>query len=157
MRKVVPWPGALSTIDTTAMILDDAVDRGQTHAGAFPLFFSGKERLIDTFHSLTVHADTVILDGKLDVRTGFDVAPFGRVLTIYLNVFQTDVKSAHLFPHGMGGVGAKIEQHLMNANGIPEDKAGVGIDIRLNDYGGRQSSPHHFKAVIKNGAEFDRV
>jgi hypothetical protein len=49
-------------VDESAMLLDDAINGGETHAGAAAALFGGEERLEDAIASSRVHGDAV---GKL--------------------------------------------------------------------------------------------
>jgi len=64
-------------VDESAMLLDDAMNGGETHAGAAAALFGGEERLEDTIASFRVHGHAGIGDGKNNVGTGDDIGDGG--------------------------------------------------------------------------------
>ena len=49
------------------ILLDDAVDDGQAHAGSFALRFGGEEGIENPFHGLLVHAPATIFHRQFQV------------------------------------------------------------------------------------------
>ncbi len=64
-------------VDQSAMLLDDAINGGETHAGAAAAFFGGEERLEDAIASFRVHGHAAIGDAKNSVGTGDDIGDGG--------------------------------------------------------------------------------
>jgi hypothetical protein len=54
--------------DEAIQLLDDAVHRRKTEAGAFAEIFGGEEGLEHASHGLVIHAETGVADGQQHVR-----------------------------------------------------------------------------------------
>ena len=72
-------------VDAAAVLLDDAVDGGESEAGALADGLGGEEGLEDVFDHVGLHAAAVVADGQQRVRARFAACRFagdgqGRVL-----------------------------------------------------------------------------
>ncbi len=66
-------------VDESVVLLDDAVDRGQTQAGALADILGGEKRLEDMIQRLFVHAAAVVADGQQDILAGNKSGVVGAV------------------------------------------------------------------------------
>src|SRR5260370_29550654 len=82
--------GALARLtvnpNVTAALLDDAVDSGESQAGAAAASLSGVERLENVRLRIGVHADAGVGDGEHDIRTGLDENEITRVVSVEVGV-----------------------------------------------------------------------
>ena len=93
--------------DVAAVILDDALDHGQAEPGTVALGLGGEKGLQDALPGLGVHAGAAVAHHNAQKIAGLqDHALEGQ--------FQHPAGRGH----GLGGVGAKVHQHLMDLAGI---------------------------------------
>ncbi len=60
-------------VKKAAVLLDDAIDRGQTHASALAVLLGGEKGFEDMFASLRVHAEAGVADGEYCVGARSDI------------------------------------------------------------------------------------
>src|SRR5271170_290735 len=103
--------------DVTAALLDDAVDSGESEAGAFAILLGGEERLEDAGLSFAVHALAGVANGNHDVRAVFDESIFGVV-----GIVESDAGGANAdfaaVRHGVLGIDHEIHDDLLELSGI---------------------------------------
>ena len=106
------------------MLADDPLHGRQTEAGASIDGLGGEEGLEDVPLGLAIHADAVVTDLDLHVRS------FGRVEVVRCllarNVYDLGPQAdeGRLCPavvHGITGVDQYVEEHLLQQTGIADD------------------------------------
>jgi hypothetical protein len=111
--------------DVASALLDDAVDGGESEAGAFAFFFGGEERFEDAGLGFAVHALAVVADGNHYVGAVFDESVFGAV-----GIVEDDAGGANgdfaAAGHGVFGVDHQIHDDLLELAGIGAGAADVG-------------------------------
>ena len=82
-----------------------------------------------------------IPDGELAVIPGDQAGqqPAGQVIEEH--AFQLDFENTALVPHGVNGIGADIEHHLLHLNGIGPDVRRRGLRVQADIDGRRNRGP----------------
>src|SRR6267143_4036611 len=120
------FPPALFTVnpDVAFALLDDAIDRGESQAGAVRTL-GGKERLEDVRLSLPVHAAAGVADAEHDVRARFRERVLGEIYFVQFGVGGLDDQPAARW-HGVPGVDGKVHEDLFDLPEIGLDATEVG-------------------------------
>src|ERR1035441_9837959 len=130
-------------------LLDDAVNGGESEAGAVADFLGGEEGLEDVALSFLVHALTVVAEGEADVlsvrqahgepRAAFDVGGFDG---------QDTARR-----HGIAGIDGAIYEDLVLREGPSEPRAAFDV----GGFDGQDTARRHGIAGIDGEIDEDLV
>src|ERR1700719_3648429 len=111
--------------DVSAALFDDAVDGGESEAGAFAFFFGGEKRFEDASLGFAVHALAGIADGNHYVGAVFDDSVFGAVGLVESAAAGADAS----FPaagHSVFGIDHEVHDDLFELASVGAGTADVG-------------------------------
>ena len=135
-RKLYRHQGAFSRgafqFNGAAVALDNAVDHRQTDTRAPAHVLGGKIGFEDTVLDFRGNTGSRVTDHKADVRV--DLVRTRRI-------FQGDSQRTARGFHGMGRIGAQVDNHLVNLGGISLYGLCIIINGNYEFHGGRQGGP----------------
>ena len=112
------------------MILQNAADTSQAEAGALARSFGCEERLENLFPEIGGNARARIGHANDHERPGFDAGMRPR-----LRFAERAIPGGHrqgtAARHGIAGIDAEIEQHLVNLRRVAAGGPELGVDLLL--------------------------
>ena len=113
-------PGLAVDPHVPTRLLDDAVNRGETEACAFPGLLGGEKGIEGVLPGVTTHSDAVVADGKHHIAT----RNHGRVLAgvglVQLDVPCLDADRSAAW-HSVACVDDEVHQDLLDLPGVGDD------------------------------------
>src|SRR5579862_4283000 len=123
----------------SAVLPNDAVNRGEPETGAFAQFLGGEERLENAVDGGRVHSRSRVGDRKHHVVAGARERLVSTVFRVEDDKRGLDEQGA-TFGHGVASVDAEIHQHLLDLGGVGADQGerwsenGLDFDIAANHF-----------------------
>ena len=133
---------------------DDTVHHRKPESGALVERLGREERLEHSFQRGCIHAVAVVGDAELRVAPGLQGWMFFMKLAVRLHFAKPDGDLAARFLHCLEGVGAEIDDDLMELRGIGQHVAAfpeAGLDG--DGYGNRW--PQQFHGLFDDGLHVD--
>jgi len=109
-------------VNVAGALVDDAVDGGETKAGAFARSFRSEKWFKDASLGFRGHAEAGIGDGDKNVLAGLYRRMRLGIFGVHSEVVSFDKKCA-AFGHGVGSIDREVEKDLFDLAGIGEDVA----------------------------------
>jgi hypothetical protein len=111
-------------VDETVVLLDDAVNRGQSQAGAFARLLGGEKRLEKFIQSFPVHAAAFVAYSQQNIVSGDESCMVGAIGFIEGGAPRFDGDLSHA-RNGVPGVDSQVRQSLVNMGGIHLDRTQI--------------------------------
>ena len=111
------------------MVVDHAINDGESETGAFPALFGGEERLEDVRLYLAAHADARVAHADTGIIFRGDAGKnFGEIRT------RSDAgakgESAAL-RHGIARIHTKVQQDLVKLAFVRRDERKIGLEFEM--------------------------
>ena len=123
-------------VDETVMTVNDSHDGGQAQTRTLPEGFGGEEGVENFIHQFGRNPRASVGHAENDVRTGLGLGIDAHRFTFDLRAADANGERA-AFRHGVAGVHAKVQQHLLNLRGIAVEQRRILADtcLRVNGLG----------------------
>lgn len=130
------------------MIFHDAVNKGKPHACSLGSLFCREEGLKDMLHSMSNHTLARIAHSKPVGGNRIQVGMQGCATLIDLHARQAHLQQSVFFSHGVGRVGTKVYEDLVDVGEIGYHYLrGMIIDVYPKLNGSKQRSLEEFRGV----------
>jgi hypothetical protein len=123
------------------MVRDDAMHEGQPHAGPLSGPLGGEKGLKNAVHDFGCHTMACIGHGDAGIRPRLQLGLLRRHLLVYIHGLQTYLQASAHLTHGVCGIGAEIQEHLMELRWIGQDRADILGDSLMNLNGRGKRGP----------------
>ena len=139
--------------DGAAMAGNDPMHHGQAHAGSIGGSFRGEKRLKDAFPDFWRHPMPRIPDREPDVGSGPKAWRRKDVLGGKADGLQAYVQFAPSLAHCVCGVGAEIQEHLVDLAGVGQDRPHTMVQVLLECDGRGQGRPQELERFLNQELE----
>ena len=133
--------------DRAAVRPHDAVRHRQAKTGAGAHRFGGEEGVEDSLPRLCRHATAIVGHPEAHMGAGMQAQGCSRRRR-QLERIDTDLDPALAIPDRVPGIGAEIEQHLLDLGAVDADHQWGSSQPALEGHLRRQGGPKHVQALV---------